>query len=163
MVNIDVTNQKPVIELTQEGRADLEKEVNELKNVKLPQIIERVSTAREHGDLSENAEFHSAKEEQELVEARIEEIETILANSKVVQNTTGSTKIGMGSKITIVKKGNGKKQKATIVGEFEAEPGSDKVSISSPLGKALVGKRKGDVVAVDVPAGSVEYEILEIN
>lgn len=149
--------------LTQEGYKELKAELQELQEVKLPKVIDRVATAREHGDLSENAEYHSAKEEQELVETRIDEIETILAKAKVVKNTRSHTKIGMGSKITIQKKGHKQKQTITIVGEYEADPDEGKMSISSPLGKALKGKKVGDKVKVTVPAGDVEYEILKLT
>lgn len=153
------------IQVTQEGLEELQRELKELVEVKLPANVERVSKAREYGDLAENAEYHSAKEDQTLIETRIDEIEKILAMAQVVQNTRSSTKVGMGSTVVvcITSKKKSKPQTFTIVGEFEAIPSEGKVSSVSPLGKALMGKKKGDVVMVNAPAGEVEYEILEIK
>lgn len=163
MVNDTTVIGRPPVELTQEGFDELQAELTELKTVKLPQVIDRVAAAREHGDLSENSEYHSAKEEQQLVETRIDEIETILGNAVVVQATRSRTSVGVGTTVVIAKKGQKKQQTLTIVGEFEAEPGDNKVSINSPLGKALAGKKKGDTVMVQAPAGEVEYAIIEIK
>jgi transcription elongation factor GreA len=153
------------VQVTQEGLEELQRELKELVEIKLPANVERVAKAREYGDLAENAEYHSAKEDQTLIETRIDEIEKILGMAQVVQNTRSSTKVGMGSKVELCVT-NAKKSKPKtfiIVGEFEAVPSEGKVSSVSPLGKALMGKKKGDVVTVNAPAGQVEYEILEIK
>ncbi len=154
---------RPKVELTQEGFDELQAELTQLKSVKLPQVIDRVAAAREHGDLSENSEYHSAKEEQQLIETRIDEVESILNNAVVVQATKSRTVVGVGTVVVIARKGQKKQQTFTVVGEFEAEPGEGKVSINAPLGKALNGKRKGDTVMVQAPAGEVEYTIVELQ
>lgn len=151
------------IELTKEGLEDLQSELEELKNVRLPAVIDRVAKAREHGDLSENAEYHSARDDQQLLETRVEEIENILANATVVQYTKSHAKVGIGSTV-VLKKGSAKKSVTfTVVGEFESDPLNGKISSVSPLGKALMGKKKGDQVKVEAPGGSITYEILEIK
>jgi transcription elongation factor GreA len=154
---------KPPIELTQDGYGELQTELEELKDAKLPQVIVRVATARDHGDLSENSEYHAAREEQQLVETRIDEIESILANSIVVQVTKSHVIVGVGSTVVLQKKGQKTKITMTVVGEFESEPGENKVSSSSPLGKSLIGKKKGDKVIVKAPAGEIEYTVLELK
>lgn len=158
------TNQNNEIEISKEGLEEIKAELAELKQDKLPQVIKRVAKAREHGDLSENAEYHSARDEQQLVETRIDEIEEILSKAVVVKATKSATKIGMGSSVEIYKKGDAKKKRTiTIVGEFEADPGTNKVSSASPLGKALAGKKKGDEVTVTAPAGEVTYVVAGIK
>jgi transcription elongation factor GreA len=152
-------------QLTQEGFDEIEKELKELEEVKRPQVIARVETARAYGDLSENAEYHSAKEDQELTETRIADLKNILQNSTIVKNTTKHSAVGMGSQVHVVVKSGKSKRKMTlqIVGEFEADPKSGKISSVSPLGQALMDKKKGDSVEVEVPAGKVIYEIVEIK
>lgn len=151
------------IELTKEGLEEIKSELHELAEVKLPAVIQRVAKAREHGDLSENAEYHSARDEQQLLQARIDELQNILDKAIVVKNTRSHTKIGMGSVVTISKTGQKKERTITITGEFEAEPTAGKISISSPLGEALAGKKKGDTAVVKAPAGEIEYTIKKIN
>lgn len=160
MSNTQPNNQ---VELTQEGLNDLQAELVELAEVKLPAVIERVSKAREHGDLSENAEYHSARDEQQLLQARIDEIQSIIEKAVVIKNTRSTSKVGMGSQVTIRKKGSKKSKVITMVGEFEADPSANKISSASPIGKAVVGKKKGDIVTVKAPAGNIEYEIIEIK
>lgn len=152
-------------QLTQEGYDEIIKELAELEDVKLPQVIQRVEAARQYGDLSENAEYHSAKEEQELTETRIGDLQDILANSTIVKQTGKTSAVGMGSLVSvqIAQKGAKKKKEFQIVGEYEADPKSNKISSASPIGKALMGKKKGDVVEVKTPAGVASYEILEIK
>lgn len=150
------------IELTQEGLSELKEELNQLKTVKLPAVISRVAKAREYGDLSENAEYHDAIAEQELVQARIDEIEDILTKAVIVKKTSSTIKVGIGSTVTI-KASKGKEMSVTIVGEFQGRPKDNKVSSVSPLGKALMGKKKGDKVSVKAPAGDVEYTIQNIG
>lgn len=151
-------------QLTQEGYDEIIKEIKELEEVKLPQVIIRVETARQYGDLSENAEYHSAKEDQELTETRISDLRAILDNSTIVKQTSKTSNVGMGSQVTLQGTAGKKKEvKYHLVGEYEADPKSGKVSTASPIGKALMGKKKGDKVQVKTPAGAVEYEILEIK
>lgn len=151
------------IELTQEGLDELKSELGELQQTKLPAIIERVARAREYGDLAENAEYHNARDEQQLIEARIEEIEAIINKARVVQQTKSTQKVGMGSTVEIQPQGSKKTMKVVIVGEFEADLTSNKVSSVSPLGKALHGRKKGDEVTVQAPAGATSYTINSIE
>ncbi len=152
-------------QLTQAGFEEIEKELKELEELKLPEVIKRVETARGYGDLSENAEYHSAKEDQELVETRIADLKAVLQNSTIVKHTNKTSIVGMGSQVTVAVKSGKSRRKLTltIVGEFEADPKAGKISSASPLGKALLNKKKGDEVEVEAPAGKMSYEILEIK
>jgi len=153
-----------VIQLTKQGLTELKAELQELFDIKIPEVIKRVAIARGHGDLSENAEYQNAREEQLLLEARAAEIEDVISKAKVVENTRSQTQVGMGSTVVVSLKGKkGKKLTYTVVGEFEANPLEGKVSSDSPLGKALVGSKKGDTVTVIAPAGSIEYVIEELK
>ena len=155
----------PKSQLTQFGYEDIEKELLELESVRLPSIIKRVEAARAYGDLSENSEYHSAKEDQELIETRMAELKSILANSTIVKNTRKQSTIGVGSAVVVSVKSKKSQRKTTlhIVGEFEADPKVGKISTGSPIGKALYGKKKGDVVEVKAPSGTVLYEVLDID
>jgi transcription elongation factor GreA len=152
------------IQLTAQGLLDRKAELEDLVNNKLPEIIKRVANARAHGDLAENAEYHNAREEQQLIQSRIEELEEVINHAQVVKNTKSSSKVGMGS--TVVVQLVGKKGKTFtyhIVGEFEADPNEGRVSIDSPLGSALLGMKKDDKVVVKAPAGEISYLILDIK
>lgn len=152
------------IQLTLEGLEELKSELKELKEVKLPKVIARVSSAREQGDLSENADYHSAKEEQNFVETRISEIEDIVSRAEVVKDGKDKSRVSIGSRVEVSLKGKSSKTFTyEIVGEFEADPEEGKVSSVSPLGKALLGKKKGESASVKAPAGEVIYQIEEIN
>lgn len=151
------------VQVTKEGLEELKAELDELKKIKLPAVIKRVATARAHGDLSENAEYHDAKEEQNFVETRISEIEDVIERAEIVKQTRSSTKVGIGSTVTTTRKDKkGKTYQFHIVGEFEADPTEGKISAVSPLGKALTGKKVGDVAEVAAPAGTIEYTIKQI-
>lgn len=151
------------VELTKEGLAELKKELEELKTVKLPSVIDRVAKAREHGDLSENAEYHDALSEQEFTQVRIDEIEIVLAKAVVIKQTHSTIHIGNGSTVVVVNNQTKKHLTVTIVGEYEGDPKVGKISGVSPLGKALMGKMKGDKVMVKAPGGETEYTIKEIK
>jgi transcription elongation factor GreA len=154
--------QNTKMQLTKEAFEALKDELKELNEVKRPKLVERLSRAMAEGDLSENADYQSAKEELEFLDGRISELEEVVNNSQVVSNSGSKNgKVGMGTKVTV--KIGGKSQLFTIVGEWEADPSSKKISPSSPLGMVLMDKAKGDRVEVDAPAGKVLYEILEIN
>ncbi len=159
------TNQTPTdqIELTPEGLKELEQELDQLENEKLPQVLRRIAVAREMGDLSENSEYHSAKDEQTLVETRISQIKDVLNRAKVVRKSRSQKTVGMGNTVVIQRKSDKKKFTFTIAGEFETDPKNGKISIASPVGKSLVGKSKGESIKVEVPAGVVEYKILDIK
>lgn len=154
---------KQQIELTKEGLDELQTELTELVEHKLPATILRVTKAREHGDLSENAEYHSARDDQQLLQARIDELQEVISKAKVIKQTKSNTKVGVGSVVVVLKDGSKKEITLKIVGEFEADPKTGKVSNASPMGSSLMGKKKGDKIVVKAPAGKVEYEIINIK
>lgn len=154
---------KQQIELTKEGLEELQIELSELVDIKLPSVINRVAVAREHGDLSENAEYHSARDDQQLLQARIDELQEIISGAKIVKHTKSHSKVGVGSIVTASKVGTKKEVTFQIVGEFEADPKSGKISSVSPIGIALLNKKKGDITVVKAPAGETKYEILKIK
>lgn len=152
------------ITITQAGFEELQQELRELKTVAMPKVIDRISNAREQGDLSENADYHSARDERDILQARINEIEEILA--KVEVKAVAAKKAGiisLGSIVTLEIIGKSKKLTYTMSGEYESNPAEGKISIESPVGKALLSKSKGDKVEVQTPAGQVTYKILEIK
>lgn len=148
-------------QLTQEGLAKLQAELRELVDVKRPTTVERLSKARAMGDLSENSEYTAAKEELAFVEGRIKEIEEIEKNAEVVANHTNGSTVSLGSQVTVST--NGDKEMFTIVGEFEADPRVKRLSSTSPIGQALIGKKVNDTVEVEAPSGKLIYKILEIK
>ncbi len=152
------------ITITQSGFEELQQELLELKTVLIPKVIERIANAREQGDLSENADYHSARDERDILQARINEIEEILA--KVEVRAAGTKTVGvisLGSTVTLEIVGKNKKLTYTMSGEYESNPAEGKISIESPVGKSLLKKSKGDKVEVETPAGKVTYKILEIK
>ena len=149
------------VQLTKEGLEQLKTEYQELKEVKRPQVVERLQKARGMGDLSENGEYTAAREGLSLIEQRIVEIEEILKRSQVVEDNHNDKEVFLGS--TVLLQFNSSKDQYQIVGEFEADPMQKKLSVTSPLGKALLGKTIGNTVEVEVPAGKVTYKILEIK
>lgn len=149
---------KKEFKLTKDGVAELQSELAEMK-AKLIEVIDAIKTARDQGDLSENAEYHAAKEEQERVDGRISEIEHILANAEVVSRASNN-KIGIGNSVTL--KGGRKEVTYHIVDSVEADPLEAKISDESPIGKALIGKKLGDKVEIELPAGKTTYEVVSI-
>jgi len=153
------------IYLTKEGLADLQKEYDELTKVKRPELLDRVSQARNQGDLSENAEYTAARDELNFVDGRIEEIDDLLKQATLIEDTTKSgganAVVALGSKVTV--KVGKKEELFTVVGEWEADPTNKKISHESPLGKALLGKSKGEEVEVDAPAGKVVYTVVSVK
>ncbi|NMB56907.1 transcription elongation factor GreA [Candidatus Beckwithbacteria bacterium] len=157
-----VKNQNDSIYLTKQGLSDLKGELDELKNKKRPVLLDRVSQAREQGDLSENSEYANSKEELTIVDGRIEELEDIIAKAKIITDqSTNHNKVKIGSKVKV--KINDDHHIYTVVGEWEADPMEKKISHDSPLGKALLNRKKGDKVDVNAPAGKITYEIVEID
>lgn len=148
-------------QLTKDGFVKLQKELEELTNVKRPYAVDRLHKARAMGDLSENSEYNAAKEELAFVEGRIQEIEEILRTVSVVENHNGGSTVEIGSQVNV--ETNGKTENFQIVGEFEADPLNRKLSHTSPIGQALIGRRTGETVEVDVPAGKMKYKIVEIK
>lgn len=149
------------VQLTREGFDKLQKEQKELVDKKRPYAIDRLQKARGMGDLSENSEYTAAKEELALVEGRIQEIEAILKNVQVIENHNHGSVVSLSSKVTF--ETNGQRVEYEIVGDYEADPMNRKLSHTSPLGKALIGKKTGDTVTVDAPDGMIAYKILEVK
>lgn len=147
--------------ITPEGYDKLKQELELLVNVRRREIAERIEKAKELGDLSENAEYADAKEAQAFNEGRIQELNAMLKNLTVVSNGGGKDVVGMGSKVTV--KTEGKSKTYTIVSFNEVDPALGKISNESPLGRAFLGKKKGDRVKVEAPKGLVEYEITKIE
>lgn len=153
-----------VLRLTKEGLLDLENELEYLKTVRRKEVSEKIKVALSFGDLSENSEYDEAKNEQAMVEARISEVEAILVNVEVVNEDEISTdKVSVGSTVTIKNLKNDKVDTYKIVGSTEAAPLKKKISDESPVGKAVIGHKKGDIVDAEVPSGIVQYEIIEIS
>lgn len=151
---------KKPFHLTSEGVAELKKELDELIAMRGP-IAERIRTAREFGDLSENAEYSSAREEQTKTESRIAEIENILQNVEIIKESKSNNKVRLGSSVTL--KSDGKTKQFKVVGTVEADPLEGKISDESPIGQALIGKQLGDDVEIKTPAETVTYKIESIS
>lgn len=154
--------QNTSVRLTQEALVALKIELKELNEVKRPNLVDRLSRAMREGDLTENADYQSAKEELEFLDGRIEELTEVVNTAVVVSatSTKANGKVDIGTKVTV--KVGKNSITYTIVGEWEADPAAKKISPSSPLGMVLMDKEKGEKVTVDAPAGKVIYEILEI-
>jgi transcription elongation factor GreA len=152
------------VPMTIEGFKKLEDELLRLKSEERPRIIQQIAEARAHGDLSENAEYHAAKEAQGLNEAKVAEIEDKLSRAEVIdpKSLSGST-IKFGATVTLVDEDTDEKVKYKIVGEVEANVRDGKVSIGSPIARALIGKSKGDSAEVTTPRGARSYEILKVE
>ena len=149
--------------ITRNGYNNLHKELENLKRVIRPQVIKAIEEARAHGDLNENAEYVAAKEQQSFVEKKIRDIEQKLANSEIIDNLNiPNGKVGFGSIVTLENLDNGGKVTYQIVGPDESDISSSKISIASPLGKALIGKEVQDEVKVQTPGGAKNYNILKI-
>ena len=150
--------------LTYAGLKNLEEELHDLKVVKRKEVAQKIKEAREQGDLSENAEYDAAKDEQRDIEARIEEIEKILKNAEVVvEDEVDLDKISVGCKVKLYEYEYEEEIEFKIVGSTEANSLQGKISNESPVGKALIGAKVDDVVKVEMPAGMVEYKVLEIQ
>ena len=151
--------------ITKEGEVFLREELKKLKSEDRPRIIDAIATAREFGDLKENAEYHAAKEQQSLTEARIRDIESKLSTSQVIdiKNIEPSDKVIFGTTVTVSNTEEQKSVTYKIVGEDEADASKGKISFASPLAKQLIGKFEGDLLKVETPGGSVEYEIEKVN
>jgi transcription elongation factor GreA len=147
--------------LTPEGLAKLNEELKHLIEVKRKEVIERIREAAAHGDLSENADYAQAREEQSFVEGRIQEIEEMVKNAEIITTTSNHNTVSIGA--TIVVNVGGKERRYTIVGSNEANPSEGKISNESLVGKALLSKRVGDKVPITTPAGETIYEIVSIE
>lgn len=149
------------IAMTQSGLDELKDELAKLKD-KEPKVIERVAKAREFGDLSENSEYHAAREELSFIQGRIEELEEMIARVQIISNNGKKNgHVDIGCQVTI--EANGAEQTYTIVGDFEADPIKRKISHDSPLGKALIGKKVGETIEFEAPVGRIQYLIKHIQ
>ena len=149
------------IYLTKDGLSELKKEFEELTVIKRPEVLSRVSAARNLGDLSENAEYSAAKEDLSFIDGRIDELEELLKQAVVISESHSNHIVKLGSKVTLHHRG--KKEVYTVVGEWEADPEEKKISHKSPLGVALLGKRVGEKIEVEAPAGKILYTIKSIS
>ncbi|MGM0215631.1 transcription elongation factor GreA [Enterococcus sp. AZ109] len=153
-----------VYPMTHEGKEKLEQELEELKTVKRGEIIERIKIARSFGDLSENSEYESAKDEQAFVEGRINTLENMIRFAEIIDNdNVNSDEISIGKTFTFVEQPNGDEEEYTIVGKAEADPFSGKISNDSPIAQAVIGKKVGDVVAIATPGGDMQVKITKVN
>ena len=153
-----------IIYLSKKGYEDLKNELNKLKTVDRPNVINQIAEARDKGDLSENAEYDAAKEAQGLLEARISKLEIDLSNSRIIdESKLDDSKVSLLSKVTIKNISNNAEMTYAIVSESEADLAAKKISASSPIGKGLMGKVVNDVVDISVPNGTVKFKILNIS
>ncbi len=149
------------IQLTPKGYKQLQEELKEIVDEKLPHAKDRLARARAMGDLSENSEYHAAKEELGFADGRRREIEEILKQATVVEESASDDMVALGKSVTV--KREGQEETYEMVGEFEADPMAKKLSSTSPIGAGLMGKTVGDTVSVEVPAGTLTFEILSIS
>ncbi len=147
--------------ITQQGLEKLKQEYNYLINTKRKEVAERIATAKDFGDLSENAEYDAAKEEQAIMEARISELKQLLKDAVIIEENNNHDSVSIGSTIKVKNDGITKEYK--IVGSQEADPSQGLISNESPIGRAFLGRKKGETVEIQVPKGVMEWQILEIN
>ena len=148
--------------LTSEGFLEIEEELNQLKDIKRPEVIKALKDARAQGDLSENAEYDAARNEQAVVESRIKELEAMLENVKVIEKTNTDV-VSLGCNVTIEYVDDNEKEEYSIVGSKEADPFSNKISNESPIAQAILGKKKGATVSVDSPNGKYDVKIIAVS
>lgn len=153
------------VPMTVEGEAALRAELEHLKKVERPRITQAIAEARAHGDLKENAEYHAAREQQGFTEGRIQEIEAKLSNARVIDisKIPAGDKVIFGATVTILNTGTDESLTYKIVGDDEADVNIGKISVNSPIARALIGKEIGDVVKVATPKGEIEYEIDDVK
>jgi transcription elongation factor GreA len=151
------------IPMTRGGHAALDAELKTLKSVERPSVIKAIAEAREHGDLSENAEYHAAREKQSFIEGRIKELEAMLSLAQVIDPSTLSGPVKFGATVTIVDEDTDEEKTYQIVGEAEADIEKGLLNLKSPIARALIGKDEGDSVDVRTPGGVKSYEILGIE
>ena len=151
------------VPMTRVGHAALDAELKQLKSVERPAVIKAIAEAREHGDLSENAEYHAAREKQSFIEGRIKELEGLLGRAQVIDPATLSGPIKFGATVTLVDEETDAEKTYQIVGEAEADIENGLLNIASPLARALIGKDEGDSIEVRTPGGQRSYEVLSIR
>ena len=150
------------VPVTAAGYTALNEELKDLKSVQRPDVIRAIAEAREHGDLSENAEYHSARERQSFIEGRIQEIEGLISRAEVIDPSKLSGAIKFGATVTLVDEDTEEEKTYQIVGETEADIGQGLLNLKSPLARALIGKEEGDSVEVMTPGGGKAYEVLKV-
>lgn len=148
--------------LTPEGREKLQQELEFLVNVRRPEVAEAIRSAKEEGDISENSAYDAAKEQQAFVEGRIMQIEQMLKNAEIIESPVVTTIVALGSRVKVVEKGSKETEDYQIVGSAEADPSKGRISNESPVGKALMGKKKGDKVMVKTPAGDRQLQLVDV-
>jgi transcription elongation factor GreA len=153
-------NNKPAY-LSREGFEKLREELDEMVNVRRAEVAARIHDAKEHGDITENAEYEDAKNEQAFVEGRIQALSALIKNAVMIEQNHSTTHVQIGSTVTVQSEDG--KEKFTIVGSAEAAPAEGRISNESPVGRALLGHKKGEVVDVSVPAGQYSYKIISIS
>jgi transcription elongation factor GreA len=151
------------IPMTRKGFTALDEELKQLKSVERPAVIRAIAEAREHGDLSENAEYHAAREKQSFIEGRIKELEALVSLAEVIDTSKLSGSIKFGAQVTLVDEETDEEKTYQIVGEAEADIENGLLNIRSPLARALIGKDEGDSVEVKTPGGQRSYEVLSIR
>ena len=149
--------------MTKSGHSDLEVELKQLKTIERPAIIKAIAEAREHGDLSENAEYHSAREKQSFIEGRIKDIEGILSRAEVIDPAVLTGNIKFGAIVTLLDEDTDEEKTWQIVGEHEANIEAGLLNIKSPIARALIGKEEGDSVEFRAPGGKKSYEVVSIT
>ena len=153
------------IPLTAAGAERLKLELKELKTVKRPAVIEAIATARDHGDLKENAEYHAAREEQGFIEGRINDLEAALSNSQIIDVTqlSANGRVVFGCTVELLDVASDNEVSYQIVGDIEADINANRIAISSPIARALIGKEEGEEAVVDAPGGTMEYVITAVH
>lgn len=152
------------VPMTKIGHAKLDAELKHLKSVERPEVIEAIATAREHGDLSENAEYHAARERQSFIEGRIQELEGALSHANIIDPSTlsGDT-VKFGASILVVDEDTDEEHEYQIVGPYESDADGGKISTTAPIARAMMGKGEGDSVEVTSPRGAKTYEIIKVS
>lgn len=153
------------VPITTSGADKLREELHELKTVVRPRIIQAIADARAHGDLKENAEYHAAREQQSFTEGRIQKLESVLSDAKIIDVTKlkPEGRVVFGATVALVNEDNGNEVTYQIVGDVESDIKQHKVSISSPIARAMIGKEEGDIATVNAPGGITEYEITRVR
>jgi transcription elongation factor GreA len=151
------------VPITREGLKRLREELRHILTVERPRNIKAIEEARSHGDLNENAEYHAAKERQSMLDAKMNELEMAINRSEVIEiDERSAERIVFGAKVELQNLANGQKVTYQLIGPYESDPESGKISVISPLGKALIGREEGDIVKIKTPGGIQEFEVLEI-
>ncbi|HIC46678.1 MAG TPA: transcription elongation factor GreA [Methylophaga aminisulfidivorans] len=153
------------VPITSRGAEALKEELKHLKMVARPEVVASISEARAHGDLKENAEYHAAKEQQSFIEGRIQELESVLSNAQIIDPATlpKEGRVVFGVTVTLLNIDTDQEVKYQIVGDYESDIKLNRISVSSPIARALIGKEIDDVATVQAPGGNIEYEIIDIG